>query len=105
MRFSELAGKEIISLDEGSRLGIAGDTDLVIDPESGQIDSLVLPGSRSFWTIFSRAPETTIPWSEIKKIGLDLVIIDRSESHHQQPHFRKAKSPSITHLETWSRSR
>jgi sporulation protein YlmC with PRC-barrel domain len=39
MRMSELAGKEIINLNDGMRMGLAGDSDLVVDPDSGNIQS------------------------------------------------------------------
>ena len=38
MRLSELGEKEVVNLNNGGRLGILADSDLVIDEESGRID-------------------------------------------------------------------
>ncbi|HHV93819.1 MAG TPA: YlmC/YmxH family sporulation protein [Firmicutes bacterium] len=72
MRFSELAGKEVISIDEGARLGIISESDLVIDTESGTIRSLIIPNRGTFL----RRRTLVIPFHGIKKIGHDLIIVD-----------------------------
>lgn len=72
MRFSELAGKELISIDEGARLGVISETDLVIDTETGTIHSLVVPNRGTFF----RRRILVIPFHGIKKIGHDLIIVD-----------------------------
>ena len=49
MRYSELAGKEIICIDEGIRLGAIDHTDLIIDLRTGEVQSIIIPyGSRWF---------------------------------------------------------
>ena len=48
MRLSELGGKEIIGLDNGEKMGVISDSDLVIQPENGAIQSIILPGSSFF---------------------------------------------------------
>ena len=72
MRFSELAGKEVISIDEGARLGIISESDLVIDTQSGTIRSLIIPNRGTFL----RRRTLVIPFHGIKKIGHDLIIVD-----------------------------
>ena len=76
MRFSELAGKEIISIDEGARLGVIDDTDLVIDTESGQIRSLLIRNRGSFF----KRRTLVLGWSGIEKVGHDFVIVNLSEA-------------------------
>lgn len=72
MRYSELAGKEIICIDEGVRLGRVDHTDLILDLRSGEVQSIIIPyGSRWF-----RPQLIVIPWRGIKKIGRDLIIVD-----------------------------
>ncbi len=74
MRFSELGGKEIVDLNNGSRMGTAGQTDLVIDTE-GKIHSMLLPGGSFFG--FNRKKEgMMIPWNTIRTIGSEMIIID-----------------------------
>lgn len=72
MRYSELAGKEIICIDEGIRLGVVDHTDLIINLRSGEVESIIIPyGNRWF-----RPKLIVIPWRGIKKIGRDLIIVD-----------------------------
>lgn len=37
MRLSELVGKHIVNIYDGARLGTVGDSDLVIDTETGKL--------------------------------------------------------------------
>jgi YlmC/YmxH family sporulation protein len=77
MRLSELSGKEIVNLTDGARLGIIGDTDLVIDEETGEIVKLLIPNTRGISILGDRS-FVEIPWDSIKKIGPELVIIEHS---------------------------
>jgi len=82
MRLSELGGKEIIGLDNGERMGVVGDADLEIDPATGRIMSIVLPGG-SLFGFGKRRDDIVIPWSSIVKIGPDIMIIQiNSEKLH-----------------------
>lgn len=74
MRFSDLAGKEIIDVLNGERLGMLAQADLMIDKRSGTIEAILLP-VRSSW--FKKADmEIEIPWSYIRKIGPEMVIVE-----------------------------
>lgn len=48
MRMSELIGKEIININDGLKMGLVGDSDLIINPESGEIHSIILPNRGNF---------------------------------------------------------
>jgi len=74
LRYSDLAGKEIIDIDEGVRIGVISETDLVIDCERGRVRSIIIPTRGRFWG----RRELVIPWTGIKKIGVDLIIVDLS---------------------------
>lgn len=75
MRFSKFSGKEVIDLDNGERMGILGQSDLVIHPETGRIESIVLPGN-SFLGFGRQKNEVVIPWQSIRKIGPDMIIVE-----------------------------
>lgn len=75
MKFSELAGKEIINTFDGSRLGLLGDSDLVVNPRTGKILSLVIV-KRGFFGMIKGENEITLSWQSVKKIGQDMIIID-----------------------------
>ncbi|NMB11961.1 MAG: YlmC/YmxH family sporulation protein [Firmicutes bacterium] len=85
MRFSDLAGKEIISIDEGARLGVISETDLVIDVDTGVIHSLIVPNRGTFF----RRRTLVIPFHGIKKIGHDLIIVDLSTMENEARYLRE----------------
>lgn len=80
MLLSDLAGKEIINLYDGAKLGLVGDADLDI-ALNGSVESIILTsrgGFSGFWgSRGDRERETlVIPWQTIKKIGSEVIIID-----------------------------
>ncbi len=76
MRFTELASKEIINLTNGERLGPLGDTDLEIDPQTGTIQSILVPPRGRF---VRQGRTTLIPWRVIRRIGPEVMIVDLDE--------------------------
>ena len=80
MRLSKLGGKEIVNLNDGGRLGVIADSDLVIDEQSGKILSLLVPDKKNQFALFASKSEIEIPWSSIRKIGNDMIIIDMNEN-------------------------
>ncbi len=86
MRFSAISGKEIVNLNDGSRLGIIGDSDLLIDEKTGKIMALLIPEERGFFSFLSSSALMEIPWQAIKKIGSDMIIIE-AEDEGKRKHF------------------
>ncbi|WP_088105139.1 YlmC/YmxH family sporulation protein [Halalkalibacter urbisdiaboli] len=75
MRLSEISNKEIIDFQKGERLGILGQTDLLINEETGEIEAFMIPTMK--WFGFGRKErEDLVYWQQIKKIGQDMIIID-----------------------------
>lgn len=70
MRLSDLQLKEIVNIFNGKRIGII--VDAVVD-EKGSIKNLILEEKRG--RKFSRE-EYSISWSQIIKIGDDIILID-----------------------------
>lgn len=81
MRFSDLVGKEIINIFDGVRLGTIGDSDMIIDPDSGEVVSIILPGRSNFINLWIDRQEMEIPWSSVKKIGSEVIIVDLDETY------------------------
>ncbi|WP_202077189.1 YlmC/YmxH family sporulation protein [Caldalkalibacillus salinus] len=75
MRLSQLSGKEIIDLENGERMGLVGQADLVISEHTGMIESMILPTS-SFLGMGKKREEIVIPWDAIRKIGPEMMIIE-----------------------------
>ncbi len=73
MRFTELANKEIISLNDGARLGPIGDADLAFDEATGRILTILVPPRSRF----ARAGQMReVPWSAVRRVGPEVIIID-----------------------------
>ena len=70
MRLSDLQKKEIVNIVSGTRIGII--IDVILD-EKGYIKNLVLEDRRG--KKFTRE-EYNIAWSQIVKIGDDIILID-----------------------------
>lgn len=85
MRYSDLAGKEIIAVDEGIRLGVVDHTDLVINVRTGEVDSIIIPYGRRFWG----SKLVVIPWRGITKIGRDFIIVDLSTAKDYSDTLRR----------------
>lgn len=80
VRLSELIGKDIVNIQNGSRLGTVADSDLVIVAETGEIESIILPSKSGILHLWDRN-NLTIPWSAVRKIGSEVIIVDLDDSH------------------------
>src|SRR5690554_2265902 len=77
MRWQELKNREIINVDTGERLGLLGDCDIEFDPANGRIKSIIIPEVKGYLSFISEKRTHTISWDKIKKIGSDMVIIEK----------------------------
>ncbi len=73
MRLSDLKDRDIVNVQDGSRLGIVADADFLLDGQ-GQIKAMLLPRSNLFK--LKRGEEMIVPWDKIKKIGDDILFVD-----------------------------
>ena len=74
IKISELKQREVININDGKRLGIVYDVE--IDMEKGTVDALVIPGTGKLMGIFTRESDVVVSWENIKKIGIDVILID-----------------------------
>ncbi len=73
-KISDFGLRDIVNLVDGAKLGPV--KDIYIDPESGQVMSLVLSGERKFFGLLSAGGDVVIPWEKIKKIGVHTVLVE-----------------------------
>lgn len=66
--------KEVININTGKKLGFV--LDVTADLESGTITSIIVPGNNKFLGIFSTSEDITIPWTSIKCIGDEIILVD-----------------------------
>jgi YlmC/YmxH family sporulation protein len=77
MRWQELKNKEIINISTGERLGLLGDCDVEFDIRNGKINTILIPELKGYLSFISEKKVDAIPWDNIKKIGSDMVIIEK----------------------------
>lgn len=73
---SELRQKEIINMSDGRRLGFVSDVE--INMETGIIESIMIPAESKLFRVMTKENDIVIPWEDIKKIGVDVILIDKN---------------------------
>jgi YlmC/YmxH family sporulation protein len=72
VRLADLQRKDVVSMNDGRRLGRIIDVEM---SETGHIEYLVVEPKR-FFRFFSSNDETTVIFTQIKKIGEDVILVD-----------------------------
>ncbi|MGA9290820.1 MAG: YlmC/YmxH family sporulation protein [Anaerobacillus sp.] len=78
MRLSQLSGKELIDIQQGKKLGVLGQTDLLFDEKTGQLKALIIPKS-SWLGLKRKEQDISIPWNHIETIGRDMIIVQNQK--------------------------
>ncbi len=75
IKISDFQSKDVINMLDGKRLGRI--SDLELDLNQGRVRALVVPGSGRLFGLFSggSSNDVVIPWSNIVKIGLDVILV------------------------------
>lgn len=66
--------KEVISINDGRRLGFV--QDVCADLKSGNITSIIVPGSSKPFSFLSANNDIVITWDKIKCIGDNVILVD-----------------------------
>ena len=77
LSFDELCRKEVIDIATGERLGYIDDIEL--ETENGSVSSLIIYGTARLFGLFGREHDTVISCSDIRVIGDEVVLVQRSE--------------------------
>ena len=83
IRFTDLQCKEVICISNGQRLGFI--TDVQIEIPGGEVCAIVVPGPCRLLGIAGRREDFVIPWSCIRKIGPDIVLVDTNPKDCRVP--------------------
>lgn len=75
IRITDLRCKEIIDIHNGSRYGYMGD--LEIDPESGRISTLIVPGRLRLFGLLGREKEQVFSWASVCRFGEDIILVEQ----------------------------
>lgn len=78
MKISDFQTKDVVNIVDGKKLGQI--SDLELDLRQGRIESIVVPAAGRFFGMFGSASEWVIPWKNIVKIGLDVVLVKLDEA-------------------------
>jgi YlmC/YmxH family sporulation protein len=73
IKISEFQVKDIVNTLDGKRLGNVGDID--INLLTGRIDSITV-GTGRMLSFLNKEEEIVIPWSKIKMIGEDVILVE-----------------------------
>ena len=73
MRLSEIQNKDVINLNSGMKVGNI--IDIKINSETGKIESLKKK-KKKFSSIFNSNDEIEIYWTQINKIGEDVILVE-----------------------------
>ena len=86
-RLSEIRCKEVINVTDGCRLGYAEDFEL--DLPDCRLVALLIPGPCRFFGLFGRDSDYVIPWSSIKKIGGDIILVEVCAEKVRRPRVKR----------------
>ena len=73
-RISNLQYKELVDISDGTRYGFI--SDIEVDSERGTVEAIVVAGQRRFFGLLGREPDAAFPWSAVKRIGPDIILVD-----------------------------
>lgn len=72
MRLSDLQNKDVINIVDGKKIGNIIDVNL---DGNGNMNGLIIEKTRFFISMFTSKDEVSINWSQIEKIGEDVILV------------------------------
>ena len=83
VKLTQLQCKEVVCVNDGMRLGYI--SDVLVEVAKGTICAVVVPGPCKFLGLLGRSDDYVIPWSNICRIGPDIVLVDINKSDCRVP--------------------
>jgi YlmC/YmxH family sporulation protein len=78
VKISDFQTKDVINIVDGKKLGQV--SDLELDLKNGRIESIIVPSTGRFFGLFGGGADVVVPWRQIVKIGLDVVLVKMDSS-------------------------
>lgn len=90
--FNELRSKEIINLNDGSRMGRI--IDLIFSNETGCVLGLVVPGEKK---LFKKSEDLFIPLEKVRRIGDDVILVrvDLLDNYSNKYHSKRRDKNAV----------
>ncbi len=86
-KISDLQERQIVNIADGKCLGNVKDIELNLN--RGVIQALVLPGPGGIRGILQNQGELRVPWQNVVRIGVDVVLIDMPELAEEDSCFQQ----------------
>ena len=83
MNFTQLHCKEVICISDGRRLGFISDAR--VELPDGNITAIIVPGPGRMFGLVGPRDDYVIPWSCIRRIGPDIVLVDTNPEECRVP--------------------
>jgi YlmC/YmxH family sporulation protein len=83
VKISDFQTKDVINIIDGKKIGQV--SDLEMDLRHGRIESIVVPNQSRFFGLFGGNTDVIIPWKNIVKIGMDVVLVKLEDSRGYRP--------------------
>jgi YlmC/YmxH family sporulation protein len=94
LKISDFQTKDVINIIDGKKLGQV--SDLELDLRLGRIDAIIVPAQGKFFGLFGGSNDVIIPWKNIVKIGMDVVLVklDEGRLYRSNEESESTSSPS-----------
>jgi YlmC/YmxH family sporulation protein len=88
-RVSDFQVKDVVNVSDGKKLGNI--TDIEINLDTGKIEAIIMNSGGKVLGFFGKEEETVIPWSQIVKIGEDVILVRTRGSYYTQSKIEEPK--------------
>ena len=76
VRLSELQNKDVVDIMTGEKIGNISDVE--ISNDTGNVLKMIVYKKKGLINMLRGGEEVTITWSQIKKIGTDVILVSRN---------------------------
>ncbi len=85
---AEMRNKEVINLQDGTRLGFVSDVE--IDTENARLTTVIIYGKARLFGLLGRTQDMLIPWENISIIGDETILVHHTV--YAEPQNRRQRT-------------